>query len=94
VPREQLDAAAKQIRGQDQSLIDLKTCAEALKHVRKIQPKQKEGSVSLNITPTSNPLTVTSTNVSSINRATWTIGPHDLADVAWRAFTALCTLVP
>jgi hypothetical protein len=33
VPREKLDTTAKQIRDKDQSLIDLKSCAEALKHV-------------------------------------------------------------
>jgi hypothetical protein len=92
VSRDQLASTANQIRNQDQSLIDLKFCAEALKHVRKIPPKQKQGSVTLNVTSTSNPVTVTSTGVSSIARATWTIGPHDLVDMAHRAFKTLSAL--
>jgi hypothetical protein len=92
VSREVLDDTAKQIRGKDQSLIDLKFCAEALKHVRKIPRKQKQGSVT-HMSTSTNPVTVTSTNVSSIDRATWTIDGHDLVDVAQRAFNALSTLV-
>ena len=84
VPREKLDAIAKQIRDKDQSLTDLKFCAEALKHVRKIPPKNQQGSFTI---------TVSSTTVSPIDRATWTIDSHDLADVARRAFTALSALV-
>jgi|SRR5262245_8681383 len=90
VSRDQLAHTANQIRNKDQSLIDLKFCAEALKHVRKIPPKH---SVTLNVTPTSNPVIVTSTGVSSIARATWTINSHDLTDVAHRAFKALSALV-
>jgi|SRR5215831_12565696 len=94
VPRKVLDATAKQIRDKHQSLIDLKFCAEALKHVRKIPGKQKQGSVTLNVKPSANPANVTSTNVSSINRATWIIDGYDLVDVAQRAFNTLSTLVP
>jgi hypothetical protein len=94
VERGVLDSAAKQIRDKDQSLIDLKFCVEALKHVRKISHKQKQGSVTLNVKPSTNPVNATSTTVSPINRATWTIDGHDLVDVAQRAFNALSTLVP
>src|SRR5262249_18922501 len=93
VSRKQLDSTANQIRNQDQSLIDLKFCAEALKHVRKISDKQKQGSV-LDVSSTSNPVIVTSTGVSSIARATWTIGSHDLGDMAHRAFKTLSALQP
>jgi len=92
VPRDQLASTANRIRNQDQSLIDLKVCAEALKHVRKIPPKQKQGSVTLNVTATSNPVTLSSTGVSSMARATWTIDSHDLVDVAQRAFKTLSAL--
>jgi hypothetical protein len=90
VPRQTLDAAAKQIRGQDPSLIDLKTCAEALKHVRKTTYSNKQGSFEM---------TISSTIASSIDKATWTFVDsngvsYDLADVARRAFAALCALVP
>jgi hypothetical protein len=63
--RDELARTANQIRKRDQSLIDLKSCAEALKHVRKIPPKDKQGSFTV---------TVSSTVVSPIDRATWTIG--------------------
>jgi hypothetical protein len=85
VPREKLDATAKQIRDKDQSLIDLKSCAEALKHVRKTTRSNKQGSFTV---------TVTSTIASPIDITTWTFGPYDLANVAQRAFRALSALVP
>jgi hypothetical protein len=90
VPRTPLDVAAKQIRDKDQSLIDLKTCAEALKHVRKTTYSNKQGSFEI---------TITSTIASPVDKATWifvdTHGvSYDLADVARRAFTALGALVP
>jgi hypothetical protein len=90
VPREQLDAAAKQIRDKDPSLIDLKTCAEALKHVRRTTYSNKQGSFQI---------TITSTIASPIDKATWTFvdahgASYDLADVARRAFTALGALMP
>jgi hypothetical protein len=80
VSRDALAHTANQIRNKDQSLIDLKFCAETLKHVRKIPPKNTQGSVAI---------TVSSTTVSLIDRATWTIDSHDLADVAQRAFRTL-----
>jgi len=85
VSRDDLARTANQIRDKDQSLIDLKFCAEALKHVRKIPRKQQQDSVTS---------TVSSTVASPIDRATWTIGPHDLVDVAQRAFKALSASVP
>jgi len=83
VSRDELAHTANQIRKQDQSLIDLKFCAEALKHVRKIPPKDKQGSFTV---------TVSSTIVSPIDRATWTIDSYDLVNVAQRAFRALSAL--
>jgi hypothetical protein len=83
VSREVLDGTAKQIRDKDKSLIDLKFCAETLKHVRKIPRKQKQGSVTI---------TISSTIASPIDRDTWTICSHDLIDVAERAFKALSAL--
>jgi hypothetical protein len=83
VSREVLDDTAKQIRDKDQSLIDLKFCAETLKHVRKIPRKQKQGPVTI---------TISSTIASPIDRDTWTICSHDLIDVAERAFKALSAL--
>jgi len=93
VSREALGQTANQIRDKDQSLIDLKFCAETLKHVRKIPsaPKQKSNTVTLSSTKPN--ITVSSTTVSSIDRATWTIDRHDLVDVAQRAFKALSALV-
>ena len=70
VSRQQLDRTANQIR--DNDLADLKFCAEALKHVRKIPRTQKQGSVTI---------TVSSTIVSSTDRATWTIDGYDLESV-------------
>jgi hypothetical protein len=84
VSRDALARAASQIRNKDQSLKDVKFCADALKHVRKIPPKSPPGAVTV---------TVTSTIVSPINRTTWIIGPHDLTDVAQRAFSALSALM-
>src|SRR5262249_22215459 len=52
-----------------------------------------ESSGECRLTSTNPVITVTSTNVSSIDRATWMIGPHDLVDVAQRAFEALSALV-
>jgi hypothetical protein len=85
VSRDALAQTANQIRNKHPSLLDVKFCAEALKHVRKIPPKNKQG-----------PFTMTgsSTTVSPINRATWIIESHDLADVAQRAFTTLSALMP
>jgi hypothetical protein len=93
VSREVLAGTANQIRGKDQSLVDLKFCAETLKHARKIPsaPKQKSNTVTLSSTKPN--ITVSSTTVSSIDRATWTIDRHDLVDVAQRAFQALSALV-
>jgi hypothetical protein len=45
VSREALAVTANQIRNTDQSLKDVKFCAEALKHVRKIPPEKKQGSI-------------------------------------------------
>jgi hypothetical protein len=83
--RDTLAHTANQIRAKDQSLIDLKFCAEALKHVRKIPFNNKQGSVTI---------TISSTVVSPFDRATWTIGPHDLTDVTQRAFRAVSALLP
>jgi len=74
VPREKLDATAEQIRAKD------KTCAAALKHVRKTTRSNKQGSFTV---------TVTSTIASPIDITTWTFGRYDLVDVAHRAFSAL-----
>jgi hypothetical protein len=92
VSREVLARIANQIRDKDQSLNNLKFCAETLKHARKIPHTQKQGS-GVTLTSTNPVITVTSTNVSPIARATWTIGSHDLVDVAERAFKALSALV-
>jgi hypothetical protein len=67
VSREALAATANRIRNTDQSLKDVKFCAEALKHVRKIPSENKQGSITI---------TVSSTTVSPISRSTWTIGPQ------------------
>ena len=83
VSRQQLDRTANQIR--DNDLADLKFCAEALKHVRKIKDVKIFGQVQGSIT-------VTSSHVLADNRDTWTIGSHDLADVAHRAFKTLSAL--
>ena len=57
VSRDQLARTANQIRDKGQSLIDLKFCAEALKHGRKIPRKQKQGSVTIIALPSFHPLT-------------------------------------
>src|SRR5262245_11928909 len=85
VPREKLDATAKQIRDKDQSLIDLKSCAAALKRVRKTTRSNKQGSFTV---------TVPSTIASPMDITTWTFGGYDLVNVAQRAFRALSALVP
>src|SRR5262249_39014532 len=72
VPREKLDAIAKQIRDKDQSLVDLKSCAEALKHVRKTTRSNKQGSFTI---------TVSSTIASPIDVTTWTFGRYDLYQI-------------
>jgi hypothetical protein len=84
VSRDALAQTANQIRNKDQSLKDLKFCAEALKHVRKIPFNNKQGSVTI---------TISSTIVSPFDRTTWSIGPHDLTDVTQRAFRALSALL-
>src|SRR5262249_33095987 len=84
VPREKLDATAKQIRDKDQSLIDLKSCAEALKHVRKTTRSNKQGSFHV---------PETSTIVPPIKKPPWTFGRYDLVNGAQRAFRPLSALV-
>jgi hypothetical protein len=86
VSRQKLAGTANQIRNTD--LTDLKFCAEALKHVRKITDVKMFGQGQNPVT-----VTITSSHVSPIDRATWTIGPHDLTDVAQRAFRALSALL-
>jgi hypothetical protein len=81
VSRQELARTANQIRNNG-DLDDLKFCAEALKHVRKIRDVKVFGQVQGTVT-------VTSSHVSANDRATWTIGPYDLVDVAQRAFKTL-----
>jgi hypothetical protein len=83
VSRQELARTANQIRNND--LSNLKVCAEALKHVRKIRDVKILGQVQGSVT-------VTSSHVSANNRATWTIGSYDLVDVAQRAFKTLSAL--
>ncbi len=47
--RDALAQTANQIRNKHQSLIDVKFCAETLKHVRKIPPKNKQGSFTITV---------------------------------------------
>ena len=83
VPRKVLDDTAKQIRNKDLALEELKSCAEALKHVRKTTHSDKQGLFEI---------TATSTGVSANNRTTWEISSYDLVDVAQRAFKVLSAL--
>jgi hypothetical protein len=81
ISRGTLTQTAEQLR--DQNLADLKFCAEALKHVRKIdsQPKLDPKFTTVG----------TSTGILSNDRASWTIGSFDLVDVLQRASTTLAT---
>jgi predicted RNA-binding protein with EMAP domain len=93
VSREVLARTANQIR--DKDLDELKYCAEALKHVRKIEALKH---VRNNIEDVKifaggqGFVTITSSHVSANDRATWTIGSHNLVDVAQRAFKTLSAL--
>jgi hypothetical protein len=82
VSRDVLARSAKQIR--NEGLVDLKDCAETLKHVRKITNDKQD----LNFTTVA-----TSTGILANDKTTWTTGSHDLVDVAQRAFTTLSALL-
>jgi hypothetical protein len=56
-------------------LADLRVCADTLKHVR---TNQAQGGV-----------TVSSTSIDPNDQTTWTVGEHDLAEVAHKAFATL-----
>ena len=77
---DQLDAEAKKIREHNPVLLDIKTCAETLKHVRKLQGRIN--------TPTSS--TTSSTGLLSDQPDTWVINydsrQYVLADVLRQAF--------
>jgi hypothetical protein len=82
VSRNVLARSARDIR--DKDLDDLKYCADTLKHARKIPPDKQ----SLKFTTVA-----TSTGILANDKTTWTTGPHDLVDVAQRAFGTLSTLL-
>jgi uncharacterized protein with GYD domain len=78
--RRELEKRAEQIRNQ-RGLLELKVCADALKHVRKIKKQNSEFRT-----------VATSTGVSPNDATSWTTGTHDphyLVDVARRAFKTL-----
>jgi hypothetical protein len=79
VSRDTLDERAQQIRARFHELSNLKYCAEALKHVRKI--KDHHGSEFTTI--------ATSTGVSPDDQTTWNIAPYDLVNVLRKAFAVL-----
>ena len=79
VSREELDRKAHHIREQFSELSDLKFCAEAFKHVRKI--KDDRGSEFTTV--------ATSTSVSPDDQTSWKIERYDLVSVLRRAFAAL-----
>jgi hypothetical protein len=95
VSREVLARTANQIRN-NKDLDDLKYCAEALKHVRKIEAlkhvRNNIEDVKIFAGGQGSFVTITSSHVSANDRATWTIGSHDLVDVAHRAFKTLSAL--
>jgi hypothetical protein len=94
VSRQELARTANLIRN-DKDLADLKYCAEALKHVRKIEALKhvrKIEDVNIFSGGQGSFVTVTSSHVSANDRATWTIGSYDLVDVARRAFKTLSAL--
>jgi hypothetical protein len=70
--RQAVDNESAQIRNAHQPLLNLKICAEALKHAR----KQQRTKVGLYTTPST--ITVTSTAVNTSEPSTWVIGGHDL----------------
>jgi hypothetical protein len=70
--RQAVDDDSAKIRKAHRPLLDLKTCAEALKHAR----KQQRAKVGLYTTPPT--ITVTSTAVNTSEPSTWVIDGHDL----------------
>jgi hypothetical protein len=78
VARNALDHEAQKIRSQFNSLSDLKFCAEAFKHVRKI--KDYRGGFTLQ---------ASSTGVLPDDQTTWNINGHDLVTVVHNAFATL-----
>jgi chemotaxis regulatin CheY-phosphate phosphatase CheZ len=85
VAREQLDQKAKEIRRDNQVLLELKDCAETLKHVRKLA-----GKVGTEVTSVPS-----STGILSNQPTTWVIDyqlrQYVLSDVLRRAFYTLST---
>jgi hypothetical protein len=77
VSPDQLNQTAKQKREQHR-LLDLKFCAETLKHVRKI--KDQRGGAFTSV--------ASSTGITS-DRATWMISQFDVVDVLRNAFAKL-----
>jgi hypothetical protein len=78
ISQNQLTQTAQQIRKQHH-LLDLKFCAETIKHVRKI--KDQRGGASFT-------LTGSSTGITS-DRSTWMINGFDVVDVLQKAFAKL-----
>jgi hypothetical protein len=76
--RNVLDQEAQKIRSQNGSLSDVKFCAEAFKHVRKI--KNYRGGFTLE---------ASSTGVSPDDQTTWKIDGHDLVKVVHNGFATL-----
>jgi hypothetical protein len=74
--RETLYREAQKIRGQHNSLSDLRSCANALKYGRSI--RDYSGGKFTTI--------ATSTGIDPNDRTTWKIGGYDLVEVAHRAF--------
>ena len=85
VAREQLDQKAKEIRQDHRVLLELKVCAETLKHVRKL-----EGKVGTEVTSVPS-----STGILSNQPTTWAIDyqwrQYVLSDVLRRSFCTLST---
>jgi len=79
VPRSVLDQRAQQIREQIKELSDLKYCAEAFKHIRKIKGHRGPAFTTI----------ATSTGVASDDQTTWQIDQYDLVNVLQKAFAAL-----
>jgi hypothetical protein len=79
IPRNVLDQHAQNIRSQFPSLSDLKFCAEAFKHVRKIKDYRGGGFT----------LQASSTGVLPDDQTTWNINGYDLATVVHNAFATL-----
>ena len=78
IRRDVLDGVARKIRHQFCNLSDLKFCAEACKHVRKI--KDRSGGFTLQ---------ASSTSVEPNDQTTWHINGKHLVKVAHFAFAAL-----